>query len=473
MYLGLSTAHLVSDTVRSMKTLDINLSSVSSAIHISYQSVSLASSVYPEAEIIFEDDSNARYTVQTARFPAGAYGSDAEWDITYALNKDGAYIGDVDTAKYICDEMQITPTTASADHKVCSIGKSDKDNKWYGWSHRAMYGFKAGSKVYPGHIAYKADSMEAFKESLKDWYSDDMYTDVVYTTKSNGIEVSYKVQPKDTNRPALSSKFFHEFKPGKGTWTAKNMADAKQMAIDFAESVSSVSAEDIESAETVVSLSVVKQDATKYMWFKYTADKKTVLNKHNRWHDIDLEKGDVVGFRLRASKGDNYAMISKEDTTIVFSMNGKTVQRIVKNCRPYSGKVDGFKVTGGEMDYAKPVAVKEVKTMKGKARVVIEDGVPRKFQQIVDEAVHVAVFQADASRRGYILAVGRSEQAVKKIVTTRSGTNAPAVLMQLTKENGLVKRALKTGWTRLSEQQAQALQKHGINIKQFIPVRKG
>jgi hypothetical protein len=30
---------------------------------------------------------------------------------------------------------------------VDSIGKSEADGKWYGWSHRAVYGFKKGDKI--------------------------------------------------------------------------------------------------------------------------------------------------------------------------------------------------------------------------------------------------------------------------------------------------------------------------------------
>ncbi len=33
------------------------------------------------------------------------------------------------------------PELAEPDHKFKSIGKSKKDGKWYGWSHRAIHGF--------------------------------------------------------------------------------------------------------------------------------------------------------------------------------------------------------------------------------------------------------------------------------------------------------------------------------------------
>lgn len=32
------------------------------------------------------------------------------------------------------------------------LGYSEKENKWYGWSHRAQYGFKVGDKVKKGDV---------------------------------------------------------------------------------------------------------------------------------------------------------------------------------------------------------------------------------------------------------------------------------------------------------------------------------
>lgn len=61
----------------------------------------------------------------------------------------------------------------------CGVGFSEKEQKWYGWSHRARYGFGIGSKCKKGDVHYKG------KE-----------------------------------------------------WTAKTLDDAKKMAEDFAEAVS-------------------------------------------------------------------------------------------------------------------------------------------------------------------------------------------------------------------------------------------
>ena len=64
-------------------------------------------------------------------------------------NKEGVYVGNPDFVKILVDK-QISPEKAQPSHVVCSIGFSDKDKKWYGWSHRAMYGFEVGHKCKAG-----------------------------------------------------------------------------------------------------------------------------------------------------------------------------------------------------------------------------------------------------------------------------------------------------------------------------------
>jgi hypothetical protein len=109
-------------------------------------------------------------------------------DVAYTL-EDNLYIGGPDDAKYICKKRGIKPEKASESHCVCSIGKCiyiDENHvdfgKWFGWSHRAMYGFKVGDdyKVKEGDCleryfpnGFKAETEEdcrnmaiAFAESV-------------------------------------------------------------------------------------------------------------------------------------------------------------------------------------------------------------------------------------------------------------------------------------------------------------------
>jgi hypothetical protein len=110
---------------------------------------------------------------------------DMPFEMKSAYTPSGLYIGDSRDAKRLVADRGIQPEISAEGNNVCSIGYSVKDGKWYGWSHRAIYGFKVGSTCKKGDCHYRA--------------------------RRHG---------------------------GKGAWVAKTTADAKQMAIDFAEGVS-------------------------------------------------------------------------------------------------------------------------------------------------------------------------------------------------------------------------------------------
>jgi hypothetical protein len=44
-------------------------------------------------------------------------------------------------------KRRIQPEKASPTDETCSIGYCEKERKWYGWSHRAIFGFKIGDCV--------------------------------------------------------------------------------------------------------------------------------------------------------------------------------------------------------------------------------------------------------------------------------------------------------------------------------------
>lgn len=89
-----------------------------------------------------------------------------EMDAVYAT--DGGYVGDRKTSEQLA-KRGIVPETIPG-HNVSSIGWSDAEGKWFGWSHRAMYGFKIGDEVKPGDvtaeslpIGFKAASVDDAK----------------------------------------------------------------------------------------------------------------------------------------------------------------------------------------------------------------------------------------------------------------------------------------------------------------------
>jgi hypothetical protein len=61
---------------------------------------------------------------------------------------DGGYIGNEDIAKNLCEKRGIDPQINESDHTVCSIGYCFREDRWYGWSHRAIAGFGIGDEVH-------------------------------------------------------------------------------------------------------------------------------------------------------------------------------------------------------------------------------------------------------------------------------------------------------------------------------------
>ena len=114
-----------------------------------------------------------------------------------AYTPKGDYIGDKRTAHLLCSKYGIKPEKRTPSSKVCSIGFSEKDGKWYGWSHRAICGFKIGDVVKKGDC-----------------------------TNSSGFTDEYLTEHPEEDR-SLPVGF-----------TARAIEDTRTMAVAFAESVS-------------------------------------------------------------------------------------------------------------------------------------------------------------------------------------------------------------------------------------------
>ena len=60
---------------------------------------------------------------------------------------DGEYIGGLRMARFLA-KRGITPELATLKHSVCSVGFNEDEQKWYGWSHRAICGFEVGNLLF-------------------------------------------------------------------------------------------------------------------------------------------------------------------------------------------------------------------------------------------------------------------------------------------------------------------------------------
>jgi len=122
---------------------------------------------------------------------------DMEMDAAYSLD-DGGYIGLPEDAKKYMKEYGITNFyKARPEHNTCSVGWCPSKQKWYGWSHRAIYGFTVGDVVKEGDCC-----------AMSGWTE----------------EYLAEHPEEDTSLPV--------------GFEAKDLDDARKMAVAFAESVS-------------------------------------------------------------------------------------------------------------------------------------------------------------------------------------------------------------------------------------------
>jgi hypothetical protein len=130
---------------------------------------------------------------------------------------------------------------------VVSIGFNPVESKWYGWSHRAMYGFTIGSTCKKGDCHYQPrDKKDFLEDCIRFWDDEDhIETKGHECTDDNGtlgvmVEWTYNNKIKNKKLRNTISGIFTQYPDtwGKGEWIAKTMEDAKQMAIDFSRGVS-------------------------------------------------------------------------------------------------------------------------------------------------------------------------------------------------------------------------------------------
>ena len=65
-----------------------------------------------------------------------------------AYTPDGDYIGNPQDARFLVVEKGIAPELRTDTNNVCSVGFCEAEQKWYGWSHRAIAGFAIGDKIF-------------------------------------------------------------------------------------------------------------------------------------------------------------------------------------------------------------------------------------------------------------------------------------------------------------------------------------
>lgn len=124
-----------------------------------------------------------------------------------------------------------------------NIGFHEPTQKWYGWSHRAYYGFGVGDKVEKGDSGYTSNNKKDFEDETIEFhmYPKNHYKDIKITNRTKDsfdLEFTYTDKVPNKDLRGKTETIHTKYKLGKGEWTAKDLDDAKEMATDFAKSVS-------------------------------------------------------------------------------------------------------------------------------------------------------------------------------------------------------------------------------------------
>ena len=184
----------------------------------------------------------AGYEIRKELIDGSPYGS-KDLEMKTAYTPSGDYIGNPKWAYRLCKKMGIVPEKISSTHNVCSIGFCEKEQKWYGYSHRAIFSFGIGSVTKKGNCGFTPSNVLELYGSL----SKEEKERVVNADVTGLIieHTSYNTEPVNPNEPEGELKCvnppikdYYTIKVGRGEWTAKTLDEAKQMAVDFSRSVS-------------------------------------------------------------------------------------------------------------------------------------------------------------------------------------------------------------------------------------------
>lgn len=167
--------------------------------------------------------------------------------VVYRSRIDGAYftrVGHEDEgfnfliAKGITEQLQNCKNISN--HTV-NIGFNTVEQKWYGWSHRALFGFGVGSETKKGDVGYKPTDKDDYLEDCIRFWDDKEHENTHGVFVEGGVQISWEYGESIENEKPRggTSGVFCEFPEdyGAGEWVAETLDDAKQMAIDFAENV--------------------------------------------------------------------------------------------------------------------------------------------------------------------------------------------------------------------------------------------
>ena len=138
----------------------------------------------------------------------------------------GDSIGDPRDAVFIL-KMGVTHPMPAEKGGRCNYGYSQTENKWMAWNQYAYSFFSAKSSVVKGDLGYRPSNVDEWIEWVKNFH-ERRYCEVITTGKGKKYTFYNFGEPER----AITRSAPEEY--GEGEWTAKTSADARQMAMNYA-----------------------------------------------------------------------------------------------------------------------------------------------------------------------------------------------------------------------------------------------
>jgi len=100
-------------------------------------------------KILFERKYKAGYIYRRELIDDSEFGGTGNFEMIRCFTSEGDYIGNAKDARFLCVKKGLSDLQkANPSHCVCSIGFNKNEQKWYGWSHRAICGFGIGDRIF-------------------------------------------------------------------------------------------------------------------------------------------------------------------------------------------------------------------------------------------------------------------------------------------------------------------------------------
>lgn len=181
--------------------------------------------------------------------------------------------------------------------------------------------------------------------------------------------------------------------------------------------------------------SATKENVLAYDWYRYApaSGRSKHFRDHHKTYDLSIEAKEVFGVLLTKT---GYNLLMADNTAIKFKMTMKEVDTLIKNSKPFKGKIDGISL-------ALKIKAEADEVTSGKT-VIVKHG---DFEKPKYEGnVYLGIIQASQFKDDMTVLISDSERSLaanlKKRVLELKAAVPSAIIVQLAATNPFVQRVI-------------------------------